>query len=372
MPESATTPALLWADVDKMFYSVEVLERPELRLAEADYPVVIGWDPSESPRSIVTTANAAARMLGISSGMSTAIARRLAPGRILFLAPRHELYARYSQRLMGVLQSATPLLEQCSIDEAVMDWAAHGFAEEPVTRLRQHVLDEVGLSVSFGLGPNRLVAKLGSEAAKSEPSHVCVVRPGHEAEFLAPRPLRALIGVGPKNERRMTELGLRTIGDIATRPLEWLVDELGLSYGRYLFEASRGHGSSDVTTTHENRSISEETTFDQDTANRAEIWRRLRQQAEEVSARLRRAGLLASEVAIKVRYGNWETITRQQRLASATDDSAALATAAAALMKRHWQRDRAIRLIGLRVARLRAPDGAVQLPLFGLRREDAR
>ncbi len=361
---AAIPPVLLWADVDKMFYSVEVLERPELRLTEADYPVVIGWDPSESPRSIVTTANGPARALGITSGMSTAVARRRAPGRILFLAPRHDLYRRYSKRLVDVLESATPSLEQCSIDEAVLDWTQHGYDVEPVRRLRQRVVDEVGLSVSFGLARNRLVAKLGSEAAKSEPSRICVVRPGEEAAFLAPRPLRALIGVGPKNEIRMTTLGLRTIGDIAGRPLEWLVDQFGASYGRYLFDASRGVGSTHVTTTHENRSISEETTFDYDTADRAEIWRRLRRQADEVSAKLRRAGLVASEVAIKVRYGDWQTITRQQRLGSATDEAGVLAAAAAALMKRHWQRERAIRLIGLRVARLTAPDPSIQLPLF--------
>jgi len=361
---AAIPPVLLWADVDKMFYSVEVLERPELRLAEADYPVIIGWDPSESPRSIVTTANGPARALGITSGMSTAVARRRAPGRILFLAPRHDLYRRYSKRLVDVLESATPLLEQCSIDEAVLDWTQHGYDVEPVRRLRQRVVDEVGLSVSFGLARNRLVAKLGSEAAKSQPSRICVVPPGEEAAFLAPRPLRALIGVGPKNESRMTTLGLRTIGDIADRPLEWLVDQFGASYGRYLFDASRGVGSTRVTTTHENRSISEETTFDYDTADRAEIWRRLRRQADEVSAKLRRAGLVASEVAIKVRYGDWQTITRQQRLGSATDEAGVLAAAAAALMKRHWQRERAIRLIGLRVARLTTPDPSIQLPLF--------
>ncbi len=365
----AIPPVLLWADVDKMFYSVEVLERPELQLAEADYPVVIGWDPSESPRSIVTTANGPARALGITSGMSTAVARRRAPGRILFLAPRHDLYRRYSKRLVDVLESATPALEQCSIDEAVLDWTQHGYDVEPVRRLRQRVVDEVGLSVSFGLARNRLVAKLGSEAAKSEPSRICVVLPGEEAAFLAPRPLRALIGVGPKNESRMTTLGLRTIGDIADRPLEWLVDQFGASYGRYLFDASRGVGSTRVTTIRENRSISEETTFDYDTADRAEIWRRLRRQADEVSTKLRRAGLVASEVAIKVRYGDWQTITRQQRLGSATDEAGVLAAAAAALMKRHWQRERAIRLIGLRVARLTTPDPSIQLPLFQRRRE---
>jgi DNA polymerase IV len=355
---------LLWADVDKMYYSVEVLERPELRLAEARFPVVIGHDPRTSPRSIVTTANAAARALGITSGMSTAIARRKAPGTILFLPPRHELYADYSRRLMELLRTETPLLERCSIDEAVLDWAEHGFAPAPVVRLRRRVLDELGLSVSFGVGANRLIAKVASEAAKDEPDHVRIVRPGEEAAFLAPRPIRALVGVGPKHEQRLVDLGLATIGDVAAQPLERLVDEFGSAYGRHLFEASHGRGSAELVESREYKSISEETTFDHDTAGRAEIWRRLRRQAEAVARKLQGEGLVAAEVAVKVRYANWETITRQQRLGAPTADGAVLAAGAAALMKRHWQPHRPIRLIGLRVARLQPLVDAQQLPLL--------
>jgi nucleotidyltransferase/DNA polymerase involved in DNA repair len=361
---SSVPRALLWADVDRMFYSVEVLERPELGLAGTDRPVVIGWDPRESPRSIVTTANDAARALGITSGMSTAIARRRAPDTMLFLPPRHELYSTYSRRLMDLLGTETPTLEQCSIDEAVMDWTAHGFDQASVVWLRQRVLDELGLSVSFGLASNRLVAKIGSEVAKGEPSHTCLVRPGTEAAFLAQRPIRALIGVGPKNERRLFGLGLVTIGDLAALPVESLVDEFGSAYGRYLFEASHGAGSSQLNTAREYRSISEETTFDADTANRSVIWRRLQRQAEEVALKLKREGLVAAEVAVKVRYGNWETITRQQRLGTPTDEAGVLAAGAAALMKRHWQQTRPIRLIGLRVARLQTASPSQQLPLL--------
>jgi nucleotidyltransferase/DNA polymerase involved in DNA repair len=364
MTHDRSLMTLLWADVDKMFYSVEVLERPELRLANAEFPVVIGFDPRDSPRSIVTTANSAARALGITSGMSTAIAKRRAPDTILFLAPRHELYTQYSRRLMELLQTEAQLVEQCSIDEAVLDWTEHGFAAEPVLALRQRILDALGLSVSFGLAANRLIAKIGSEAAKDDPNHVCIVKPGQEAAFLAPRPIRALMGVGPKSERRLSALGLATIGDIAAQPLERLVDEFGSAYGRHLFEASRGLGSAELNPTREYKSISEETTFDRDTANRAELWRRLRRQATELSQKLQRERLMAGEVAVKVRYGNWETITRQRRLGTPTDDADVLAAGAAALMKKHWQRNRPIRLIGLRVARLQPPVEDEQLPLL--------
>src|SRR5205823_12528450 len=124
-------------------------------------------------------------------------------------------------------------------------------------------------------------------------------------------------GIGPKSEARLRGFEITTIGDLAGRPLEWLVDQFGSSYGRYLQHASRGEDDSTLVGEHTSKSISAEHTFSRDTADRAEIWRRLQAQANEVSSRLREEGLAAGEVAIKVRYGvTWETITRQQRLGS--------------------------------------------------------
>src|SRR5690348_10441329 len=166
----------LHCDVDKMYFSVEALETPGL--AEDSRVVIVGLDPREYPRSVVTTANAVARQIGINSGMSCAIAQRMAREQgteVVFVRPRHELYGQYSRRLMDLLRTETPLLEQRSIDEAAMDWRAHGFGREPVLRLRARILEEVGLSVSFGLAPTLLVAKMASEMAKLVADHVCVV-----------------------------------------------------------------------------------------------------------------------------------------------------------------------------------------------------
>src|SRR6185437_7156499 len=140
-----------------MYYSVEALESPAL--ADEARAVIIGMDPREYSRGIVTTANGVARAIGISSGMSTAIATRLAYEHgieIVFIRPRHDVYAAYSRRLMDLLRTATPLLEQRSIDEAALDWRQHGFVGEPVVELRQRILDEIGLSVSFGVAPTLL------------------------------------------------------------------------------------------------------------------------------------------------------------------------------------------------------------------------
>jgi DNA polymerase-4 len=357
-------PVYLHCDVDKMYYGVEILERPEL--ASDQRVVIIGADPRQAPRGIVTTANGVARAIGITSGLSTAIAQRLAAERGLetvFIPPRHNLYAAYSRRLMDLLRTETDTLEQRSIDEAALDWRQHGFSVEPIYKLRERIRVEIGLSVSFGVAANLLVAKMASEAAKAREDHVCAVLPGQEAAFLAPLPIRALVGVGPKSEARLRTFGIQTIGDLAARPLAWLVELFGSSYGRYLHRASRGEDDSKLNQVPASRSISAEHTFARDTVDRTEIWQTLQAQAEEVASRLRADGLVAREVAIKVRYGvSFETVTRQQRLGSPTAEADVLAAGAAALMRRAWTR-RPIRLIGLRAARLEPPGQAQQLAL---------
>jgi DNA polymerase-4 len=363
-PPQADGPVYLHCDVDKMYYSVEALESPGL--ADEVRAVVIGADPRLSPRGIVTTANGVARGLGITSGMSTAIASRVAAERgieVVFVPPRHDVYADYSRRLMDLLRTETPILEQRSIDEAALDWRQHGFLPGPVLTLRARIQRETGLSVSFGVASTLLVAKMASEVAKTRDDHVCMVWPQDAGAFLAPMSVRALVGVGPKSEARLLSYGVQTIGALAERELGWLVDQFGVAYGRYLFHASRGEDESTLVGEREWKSISAEHTFGSDTANRAEIWRRLQAQAREVSERLRKEQLVASEVAIKLRYGmTWVTITRQQRLGSPTDDADVLAAGAAALMRKAWNR-RPIRLIGLRAARLESPSAAVQLRL---------
>ncbi len=362
---SVAESVYLHCDVDKMFFSVEALETPSL--ATDPRGVIVGLDPREYPRAVVTTANAVASEVGIGSGMSCSIAARLARERgieVVFVRPRHDLYAQYSRRLMELLRGETDLLEQRSIDEAALDWRHHGFSPEPVVHLRERILQQLGLSVSFGVAATLLVAKMASEAAKSRSDHVHVVPPGAEAAFLSPLSVRALIGVGPKTEARLRGFAVLTIGELTEQPLDWLVDQFGSSYGRYLFAASRGEDDSTLVGEHPYKSISAEHTFARDTVDRAEIWRRLRAQAADVASRLRSENLVAGEVAIKLRYGvTWETITRQQRIGAATCDAEVLAAGAAALMRKAWTR-KPIRLIGLRAGKLEpSPDGAVQLAL---------
>src|SRR5262249_27118322 len=272
MVDPGATSVYLHCDVDKMYFSVEALEAPGL--AEDTRAIIVGLDPRDYPRGVVTTANGVAREIGITSGMSTAIAMRMARERgldVVFVRPRHELYSQYSRRLMELLRLETPLLEQRSIDEAALDWRHRGFAREPVLRLRQRIIDDVGLSVSLGVAPTLLVAKIASEIAKTKEDHACVVARGEEAAFLAPLPVRALVGVGPKSEARLRGFEITTIGELAERQLAWLVDEFGSSYGRYLYSASRGEDDSTLVGEHTYKSISAEHNFARGTVDRHEI-----------------------------------------------------------------------------------------------------
>ena len=361
--QHAGARCILHADADRFYYAVEALERPEL--ARADRPVIVGHDPREAPRAIGTTANDAARRLGISSGMSGARARQLAPD-ALFVPPRFPLYAEYSRRVMELLRAETPTLEQLSIDEAWLDWSERGFDPAAALALRARVQTATGLSISLGVGTSKLVAKMATELAKERPERVLVVPPGQESGFLAPLEVRALFGVGPKTAARLRALGIELIGQLAEQPLERLVAEFGQSWGLALYEHSRGEDRSELRAEREPKSYSAEHTFQADTRDRAALWTELRRQAERVAARLRRDELCAGEVAIKLRYADWTDLTRQTRLAVPSDSPEALARGAAALMRRYWDPGRPVRLIGLRAGRLQPADAPTQPLIPGL------
>ena len=345
-------------DADRFFFVVEAIERPGL--AAETRPVIVGHDPRESPRAIVTTANDAARARGIGSGMSGRHALRLAPD-ALFVPPRHEVYREYSARLMAELGAASPLVQQLSIDEAWLDWEQHGFDTRAAEALRARVLAQTGLSISVGVATSRLVAKMATEAAK--PAGVRVVAPGDEAAFLAPQPIRMLYGFGPRSAERLTELGVVTIGDVTRWSRERLVQTFGRSGGVALWEHARGIDRSALSAHREPKSYSAEHTFQRDTRDRAALWRVVRSQSEELAGRLGSDELRVREVAIKLRYANFETITRQARLVSPSGASEILAQAAARLIRRHWDRSRAIRLIGVRASRFEPAADPIQLRL---------
>jgi DNA polymerase IV len=352
------TRCIARCDADRFFFAVVALERPGL--AREARPVVVGHDPRRAPRAIVTTANDAAHARGVGSGMSAARALHLAPD-ALFVPPHHDLLPRVFRLPAGRPGRGQP------DRPAALD--RRGLAGVGPQRLRpgrgprpaRAVLTQAGLSISVGVAASKLVAKMATGAAK--PGGVRVVRPGQEPAFLARQPVRALFGVGPRTAERLGETGVTTIRELAARPRAELVRLFGRAHGTHLWERARGIDRTELEPDRAPQSYSAEHTFQQDTVDRRQLWDELRAQAEEVAGRLRSDGLLAAEVAIKLRYANFETLTRQLFLPIPTADAEALADAAARLMRRHWDRARPVRLIGLRAARFRPADAPSQLPL---------
>ena len=341
-------------DLDAFFASVEELLDPSL----VGTAFAVGWPASE--RGVISTASYAARKFGIHSALPTAQALRLYP-ELRLITPQHHLYGDYSRRVMAIVSSETPLMEQISIDEAFLDFTGDPRpAGEIAAALQARILSETGLPSSFGVAGNKLVAKIATNVGK--PNGLVVVPPGEEAAFLAPLPMEMLWGVGPKMRAKLSELGLRTIGDLAALPEADLARRFGET-GRALAERARGLDDRPVENTREAKSISQETTFARDVRDGAVLRRTVLEFSEGVASSLRQEGLTARTVKIKVRWPPFETITRQTTLDQPTDLELEIFQTAWALFEKAWRGGRPVRLIGVGVAGL-AP-AARQLDLFG-------
>ncbi|MFL7791896.1 MAG: DNA polymerase IV, partial [Anaerolineae bacterium] len=257
--------------MDAFFAAVEVLENPDL----AGKPVVVGGRPEE--RGVVAAASYPARAFGVRSAIPMARALRLCPQAVI-LPPRHDAYRTYSRRVMAILRETSLLVEQMSVDEAYLDltdqvdeWEE---AVEIARRLQARVRDEIGLSSSLGVATNKLVAKVASD--RDKPGGLTVVQPGEEAAFLAPLPVRVLWGVGPVTAQKLAEMGAATVGELARVGEEGLIARFG-RHGAEMARQARGVDERPVTTEHERKSISQETTFSSDLrsvdALKRQLWR---------------------------------------------------------------------------------------------------
>ena len=348
--------AIIHLDMDAFFAAVEVLDNPDL----ADKPVVVGGRPEE--RGVVAAASYPARAFGVRSAMPMARALRLCP-RAVILPPRHDTYRTYSRQVMAILRETSLLVEQMSVDEAYLDLTDQvGEWEEAVEiarHLQARVRDEIGLSSSLGVATNKLVAKVASD--RDKPGGLTVVHPGEEAAFLAPLPVRVLWGVGPVTAQKLTEMGVATVGELAGVGEEGLIVRFG-KHGAEMARQARGIDERPVITEHERKSISQETTFTRDLRSADALKRQLWRLSRGVARHLKRTELAAGTVAIKLRYADFTTITRQMRLAVPTDDEREIYRAALVLLRRGWERGRAVRLLGVAARNLCPPVG--QLPLL--------
>jgi DNA polymerase-4 len=360
MPDQ--TRAIVHLDLDAFFAAVEVLENPEL----AGKPLLIGGRPEE--RGVVATASYPARAFGVRSAMPMACALAQCPEAII-LPARHSLYRDYSRRVMAILGETSPLVEQVSIDEAYLDLsgrvAAGEDAVEIARQLQRRIREEIGLSASLGVASNKLVAKVASD--RDKPGGLTVVRPGEEAAFLAPLPVRVLWGLGPVTAEKLAEMDVTTVGDLARVPEELLRERFGRN-GTDMARMARGIDERSVQTEHEAKSVSQETTFSRDIADADGLRRHLWGLSRGVSRHLKGQELAAGTVAVKLRYSDFETLTRQMSLSVPTDDEREIYRAALVLLRRAWQRGRPVRLLGVAGRELSPPTGQLPLPLEGDRK----
>jgi DNA polymerase-4 len=346
-------PGILCADVDAMFATIEALERG----LGPDVPILVGGSPDE--RGVVSTASYAARRFGCHSAMPMAQAMRLCPQAIRF-HPRHELYGQYSERIMEALRVYGPL-EQMSVDEAFVEIGSAGVSQVLGQAAKDAVRQATGLIVSVGLSRNKLVSKIASGLHK--PDGLTVVPLGEEMAFLAPLDIGLLWGVGPKTRARLTELGIQTCADLSRLPLDLLVAKFGVSSGQSLYDHCRGIDDSPVVTHRDLKQVSQETTFSQDVVDRIKLWTTIQEHARGVASRLQDNGVVARTVTLKLRYSDFQVISRSSSLVVPSNDAGEIAQAAAALVRTHWDRRRPVRLIGIGVTRFLPSQGWLQLPL---------
>jgi len=353
------TRQVIHVDLDAFFASVEELLDPSLK----GQPVIVGGRAEE--RGVVASASYAARRFGIRSAMPMRQALELCPGAVRVDA-HHDAYREYSRRIMSILRAVTPLTEPLSIDEASLDvteaLTPGENAEALARRLQQQIRVEVGLSASFGIASNKMVAKIASDEGK--PGGVVVVLPGQEREFLASLSVRKLWGVGPRTAERLYGLGVQTIGQLAELPLGTLVAAFGKSHGHGLYHHARGEDDRPVEPHRQRKSISQEQTFTRDVADEGRLAHTLEALSAAVADDLRRRGLLAHTLTLKLRRADFSTITRSQTLPAPTDQATVIHSVVWELLLREWRRGEHVRLLGVRASNW-AGERGYQLSLFG-------
>lgn len=331
--------------MDAFFAAVEQKRRPEL----IGQPVVIGGSGDPTKRGVVATASYEARKFGIHSAMPLKTAYNLCP-RAVFLPVDYEAYIEESQKVKSILRSITPAMEDVGIDEAFLDISAIDKTSEDISRIiKKEIKDETGLTCSIGIAPNKLLAKIASDMNK--PDGLTVILAEDVQRILNPLPVRRLWGIGPKTEQYLNDMGIRTVGELAALPIDRLVDSFGSSYGNYLYHASRGIDDSPLVTDWEPKSMSRETTFQNDISNWQSIAKTLADLTREVVTDMKDSGMKARTVTVKVRFSDFETVTRATTLQHASDNDEEMRKAAFACLKRVELKKR-VRLIGMRASHL--------------------
>jgi DNA polymerase-4 len=303
-------------------------------------------------RGVATTATYPARALGVHSGMGLMKAAALAPDAILLPADFEE-YGRYSRKFKAAVAEIAPHIEDRGIDEIYIDLTeVSGETIELAQRIKDNVRSATGLSCSIGVTPNKLLSKIASELQK--PDGLTVLTHEDVPTRIWPLPARRINGIGPKSNIKLEALGIRTIGDIAQKPVDWLIENFGERYGRWLARVAIGEDERPVVTYSEPRSISRETTFERDLdtrRDRDELSRILISLCDRLGGDLARKGYVARGIGIKIRYSDFRIVTRDSTLDAPVDDAQSILAAARTCLKR-VSFDRRLRLLGVKASSL--------------------
>ncbi len=350
---------ILHCDLDCFYAAVHMRDDPSLR----GKPVIVGGRPES--RGVVAAASYEVRAFGVHSAMPSSRAIRLCP-QAIFLLPDFRRYRKESEKIFAIYREITPILQPVSIDEAYLDVTEHlgewGTATAVAKEIRRRVREERGLTVSVGVGPSRLIAKIASDFDK--PDGLTVVPPRKVLDFLAPLPVRRLHGVGPATERVLGEMGISTVADLRTREPEELSARFG-RHGRVLWDFAHGIDLRPVETHQERKSLGTENTYSEDLRGLAPMERELERMAAEVAASLEKRGLAGCTVTLKVRYSDFTTVTRSRTLAWPTCDARTILRAVRGLLRYTTEAEkRPIRLLGVTLSSLVQGAGLEQLELF--------
>ncbi len=343
--EQVRPRCILHVDMDAFFAAIEEQRHPEL----SGKPLVVGGGGDPSKRGVVSTASYEARRFGIRSAMPLRTAYRLCPA-CVFLPVDYREYLRVSRKVKKILATFTSVIEDVGIDEAFLDISDIDELPEQVAKeIKSRINKETHLTCSIGIGPNKLLAKIASDLQK--PDGLSVIMEETVSGIVWPLPVRKLWGVGPKTEARLKSLGVSTIGALAAMAHDQLIEQFGESYGSYLYRASRGIDESPLVTHWEPKSISRETTFEEDVGEWQMIARTLAHLAKLVTHDIKKEGYRARTIAIKIRFSDFKTYTRAKTLDGATDNLETIRKTAFECLARLTLKQK-VRLIGVRATGL--------------------
>jgi len=340
-------------DLDSFFVSVELLQQPALK----GKAVIVGGTPE---RGVVTSCSYEARKFGVRSAMPMSRAMKLCPHAVV-LRGTHTEYRRYSQWVTDIIAAKAPLFEKASIDEFYIDLTGMDRFFDPyqwTIDLRQEIIDKTQLPISFGLAANKMVAKIATDEAK--PNGYLFVQPGKEKDFLAPLPVNKFPGVGEQTFLLLKAMGIHTIRDLSETPVAILEKKLGKT-GADLWKKSQGIHNGQVHAYHEAKSISSENTFHENTADTDFLLSELVRLTERVAFELRRDEKLAGCIAVKIRYPDFETTSKQTTISRTLRDDE-LIPQAIELFHQLYRKGQSVRLLGVRLSEL--TNHAVQGSLF--------